>query len=542
MARPFPYQSRSIPSLLRSWRKEERRQGGEVLLWMRRTGLLFLILIVPLMALQLQRRVISLEEEVQEAREDSVALMESNLAMTNRIARDWGYWDDAYRFMQGRNPAYPINNLSHAALFDDGGVMVLLDPQGRHRLSFSQPRRTLAAHSGLVRCLQSNLHRLPVNRSTARIACRDDDGSLYLGTATSVSDNVARAPRAGYIAMFDPLLHPTYPERARMRLLDLSGNLSLVPASEAGSTALFPLIHGEGNHVLALRPIARMPLLVYALLEELPLLVTLAGLATALRALQMLERRSQHLRNRLVERQANHRIRRVCHALDHLVADLDHRGTLPGDPPPAASTLLTEVPDAQAPATERRLNRVARRFHQVLVHTRSLALQDPLTELPNRRCFHQELEARAQRARAENRPLAILFVDIDRFKAINDAYGHAVGDGVLVVVAQRLQEVLRPGDCLARYGGDELALILDQSDDLDASAEAVARHATRVTHRLAATVRDPLQVGNHSLHITLSIGHSLLDPGEEGIDAVLRRSDQAMYARKRQVQRRQPAV
>lgn len=541
MVRFFPFQSRSNPSLLRSWRKEERRQGGEVRLWLRRTSLLALTLIVPLMALQLQRRVIRLEEELQEAREDNVALMESNLAMTNRIARDWGYWDDAYRFMQGLNPAYPANNLSHAALFDDGGVMVLLDPQGRHRLSFNQPQRTLANHSGLVRCLQGNLHRLPETRSTARIACRDDDGSLYLGTATSVSDNVGRAPRAGFIAMFDPLLHPTYPQRTRKRLLELSGHLNLVPATEAGTTALIPLIHGEGSRVLALRPIDRMGLLIRGLLEELPLLVALAALATVLRAMQMLERRGQHLRNRLVQRQANHRIRRVCHTLDDLVADLDQRGTLPGDPPPV-STLLNEAPESQAPATERRLNRVARRFHQVLVHTRSLALQDPLTELPNRRCFLEELEARAHRARAENRPLAILFVDIDRFKAINDAYGHAVGDGVLVVVAQRLREVLRPTDCLARYGGDELALILDPSDDHDPSAEAVARHASRVTRRLAEAVRDPLQVGNHSLRITLSIGHSLLDPGEEEIDAVLRRSDQAMYAKKRQAQNNPPTV
>jgi len=533
IVRSFPYQPRSAQRLLRSWRREERRQGSEVLQWVRRTGLIALLVVLPLLALRLQRRAVGLEKERQQSRDDTIALMEADLAVTNRIARDWGHWDDAYRFMRGLNPGYPSNNLANAALFDDGAVMVLLDPQGLERLSFSRPDQERARHPALVRCLRDNLGRLPQVRSTLRIACRDNDGLLYLGTATSVSNNDATAPRAGTIALFDPLLKHDYSARIQKRLHALERELVLAPPGDRSTTALVPAIHGGGNRMLALRRPNLLPSLVGSLLEELPLLLGLGALATGLRALQMLERRSQHLRKRLMERSANHRIRRLCHSLDQLVSDLDRSHRLADPPPPTLPDLAHHRSDAPAPAAERRLNQVTHRFHQVLSQTRSLALQDPLTGLPNRRCFLEELETRARQARVQQRHLAILFVDIDRFKAINDAYGHAVGDGVLVGMAQRLCKVLAPGDCLARYGGDELALILHLADGEPPSPAQVAQHAQEVALRLAETVREPMRVGDHTLAVTLSIGTSLLDPQEEEIQGVLRRSDQAMYAMKR---------
>lgn len=534
MAKAFPLHPSSPASLLRSWRKEERRQAGQVLSWLRRAGPMALVIVVPLVALQLGRRASAIREQIQHSRDDTVAIMESALAVTSRAARDWGYWDDAYRYMRGGNPGYPINNLGTAALFDGGAVMVLLEPNGNLRLTFSQTNDDPSSHTGLVSCLRENLGRIPSLRSTVRLACRNSDGSLYLGTATAVSDNTATAPKAGTIAMFDPLIKQEYSPRIRERLLTLRRELVLVSKGDRHTTALVPTIYGDGKRVLALRQVTLLPQMVASVLEDIPLLLALVGLVTTVRAMHMLDRRGQQLRNLLVERRANQRIRRVCQSLDQLVEGLDSRHNLAAAPPP-----LLPGPDAAGPATERRLDQVARRFHQVLVQTRTLALQDPLTQLPNRRHFIDELESRARVARAAGRHMAILFVDIDRFKAINDTYGHAVGDGVLVGVAQRLQNVLRPEDCLARYGGDELALILHLADQEDGSAAGVEGQARRVAQRLGATVRDPMRVGNQSLSVALSIGYSLLDPHEPEIEAVLRRSDLAMYAAKRQRQQQE---
>jgi diguanylate cyclase (GGDEF)-like protein/PAS domain S-box-containing protein len=152
------------------------------------------------------------------------------------------------------------------------------------------------------------------------------------------------------------------------------------------------------------------------------------------------------------------------------------------------------------------------------------ALHDPLTGLPNRVLLLDRLEAALSRLRRHPAHLAVLYLDLDRFKTVNDNLGHEVGDRLLQVVAQRLQVTLRPSDSVARLGGDEFAAILN---DLHEPAEAM-----QVADRLLAVVAEPIDLGNSPLVTTVSIGIAHADEGEGSAGELLRRADFAMYSAK----------
>jgi diguanylate cyclase (GGDEF)-like protein len=149
------------------------------------------------------------------------------------------------------------------------------------------------------------------------------------------------------------------------------------------------------------------------------------------------------------------------------------------------------------------------------------ALTDPLTGLANRRAFDQRLAEETDRAVRHERALSLMLVDVDHFKSINDRFGHATGDRVLVNLARDMQAVMRNGDLLARIGGDEMAMIL--ADCPPEQAEDVARRM------LAAIVEDTSLSQRHG--VTLSIGVAGLSPGRSA-EELLRVADQALYRAK----------
>lgn len=152
------------------------------------------------------------------------------------------------------------------------------------------------------------------------------------------------------------------------------------------------------------------------------------------------------------------------------------------------------------------------------------ALHDALTGLPNRVLFLDRLEQALERGRRRPRSLgAVLFVDVDHFKHINDTLGHRAGDELLAGVATRLREIVRPTDTVARFGGDEFGLLLEE---IHSERDAIA-----TAERIAAGFARPFLLETGSQFVTASIGIALADSGEVALD-LLKDADQAMYRAK----------
>lgn len=160
----------------------------------------------------------------------------------------------------------------------------------------------------------------------------------------------------------------------------------------------------------------------------------------------------------------------------------------------------------------------------VLERLQYLAYYDGLTGLPNRRLFLDRLSVSLSHARRDRQMLAVIFVDLDEFKQINDTLGHKTGDEVLVAVTERMKRCLREGDTLARLGGDEFTVLLPVIFHLD-DASSVAR-------KFLECCAEPLHIDGKELHITASIGISIFPKDGEDADTLLNHADIAMYQTK----------
>jgi diguanylate cyclase (GGDEF)-like protein len=157
---------------------------------------------------------------------------------------------------------------------------------------------------------------------------------------------------------------------------------------------------------------------------------------------------------------------------------------------------------------------------------RHLATHDQLTNLPNRICFGDRLDQAVEDARRESRRLAVLLLDLDGFKSVNDALGTAVGDGVLRGIARRIRSCLRPDDTAARLGGDEFGVILAGIED-EEDARAIAR-------RLLETLARPIPFSRQSTVTTASIGIAIFPKHGHESEILVRKADTAMHHAKRQ--------
>jgi diguanylate cyclase (GGDEF)-like protein len=176
----------------------------------------------------------------------------------------------------------------------------------------------------------------------------------------------------------------------------------------------------------------------------------------------------------------------------------------------AVTGVLSIVEDVTALARARRLE--------------EFAYQDPVTRLPNRRFFDDRLVACAHSTRRKDDAFALLFIDLDDFKAVNDRFGHEIGDAAVVAVGRRLLDCVRDGDVIARLGGDEFGALLMELDGVD--------YPDVVAGRILAALHAPLTFGDLTVHVSASIGISMfpldgVEPGE-----LLRQADAAMYRAK----------
>jgi diguanylate cyclase (GGDEF)-like protein len=152
-----------------------------------------------------------------------------------------------------------------------------------------------------------------------------------------------------------------------------------------------------------------------------------------------------------------------------------------------------------------------------------LADSDTLTPLPNRRRFLRELERVVAQANRHGTPAAVLYIDLDSLKAINDGHGHFAGDAALIHVAKLLSALIRSTDVAARIGGDEFGLILDHLDH-----NSAIETAERIARRIAET---PLEIGGNLIRLEASIGTATILAGDT-VEEVMQRADRNMYLAK----------
>jgi diguanylate cyclase (GGDEF)-like protein len=153
-----------------------------------------------------------------------------------------------------------------------------------------------------------------------------------------------------------------------------------------------------------------------------------------------------------------------------------------------------------------------------------LARHDALTGLPNRRMFFERLDHALANARRSAMPLAVLFVDLDHFKQLNDSLGHGAGDRVLQAVANLLRSATRESDTVARLGGDEFVILIEQMDD--------PQRVIAVLHKLHERFQLPMLLDGHEVQVQASMGVSLFPRDGDDIESLLQQADRAMYAAK----------
>jgi diguanylate cyclase (GGDEF)-like protein/PAS domain S-box-containing protein len=217
-----------------------------------------------------------------------------------------------------------------------------------------------------------------------------------------------------------------------------------------------------------------------------------------------------HFRRLITHFQHEYRIR----ASDHSYRWMLCRGLAVWD----ENGVATRIVGSQTDITDRK------RAEERLLHD---AFHDGLTGLPNRMLFLDRLEQALKRnQRAQERPFAVLFLDLDRFKIINDSLGHSAGDALLQAIARRLEQSLRPSDTAARLGGDEFAILLEDISD--------GETALAISERLQEVIAAPLRLNDREVYTTTSIGITLYQADYASAADMIRDADTAMYHAKMQ--------
>ena len=155
-----------------------------------------------------------------------------------------------------------------------------------------------------------------------------------------------------------------------------------------------------------------------------------------------------------------------------------------------------------------------------------LAHYDSLCDLPNRMLFYDRLRQSLSRSKRNDQKIAVMFMDLDNFKAVNDEYGHIVGDEILQQVSKRVVAALRESDTIARIGGDEFTLIITDIEDIES--------VSRIAQKILSTTQEPYKLHGHEFSISTTIGISLFPDNCEDIKMLVKQADVAMYKAKRE--------
>ncbi|MCL1066611.1 EAL domain-containing protein [Shewanella olleyana] len=208
-------------------------------------------------------------------------------------------------------------------------------------------------------------------------------------------------------------------------------------------------------------------------------------------------------------------IARISEAIDKIDPDLPDENLLP---------ISAAHKDDELGLVTSKFNQILLQFSQTQNKLRKMATRDPLTSLPNRTLLLETLNVTIQRARVHKRHFALLFIDLDRFKNVNDSLGHAIGDQFLARIARILETVVGDRGSVARLGGDEFVIVADDIETPDQAADFVAR--------MQQHLNAPVQLNEHAIHPAASIGISIYPEDGPGAEDLIRHADIAMYSAK----------
>jgi len=214
------------------------------------------------------------------------------------------------------------------------------------------------------------------------------------------------------------------------------------------------------------------------------------------------------------------------------IAPIIIKVNLIGDNFSLAMTIMSILFVIMILVSSQRLNQIIRqslefRYQRELAEQtiRYQAQYDDLTDLPNRRLFLSTLHQEMAKANRHRRYGAVFFIDLDRFKSVNDSLGHAIGDELLIEVAHKISERLRQEDTVARLGGDEFVVLLPE---VGIDPESAGSHASTIADEIRKLFTTPFIIQGHEIHLTISIGVALF-PGNVGAEDLLKFADVAMY-------------
>ncbi|ARD23427.1 putative bifunctional diguanylate cyclase/phosphodiesterase [Shewanella japonica] len=208
-------------------------------------------------------------------------------------------------------------------------------------------------------------------------------------------------------------------------------------------------------------------------------------------------------------------IAQISEAIDKIDPDLPDENLLP---------MAKAHKDDELGLVTSKFNQILLQFSQTQNKLRKMATRDPLTSLPNRTLLLETLDVTIQRARVHKRHFALLFIDLDRFKNVNDSLGHAIGDQFLARVARILETVVGDRGGVARLGGDEFVIVADDIETPDQAADFV--------DKLQKQLNAPVQLNEHAIHPAASIGISIYPEDGPGAEDLIRHADIAMYSAK----------
>lgn len=463
---------------------------------------------------------------------------------------DWSHWNDAYLYLQDKNPNFVANNITMTALANSSiHFLSYWDSQDKLKTGMAadtDSKQFVPFPSGLETYLKPGSFLL--NRDNEE---KDYYGYVLLDhrimmvAAAAVTDGDKKLPPDGTMITGRFITNHTLQKLENETQLNIElftlPEIAAQPTLAHAFTSVLasntghlndPINHTTLYGYTVIRDIQQKPIGMFRLTAQRSIylsgleairyyLITFLVLGIIFSIILLIL-----LRKLIIQR---------LEKLDTQIADisthedLSQRVTVSGNDELATvstqiNTMLGII-EASQTKLEHRVEQRTQELKETKEHVARLAHYDNLTSLPNRVQFNEMLNKAMAKAAKENKRLAIFFIDLDRFKAINDAKGHSVGDKVLKEIACRFAQSLRPNDILARLGGDEFIIMLDD----------VARpeQAGAIAEKLLKTSSQPVIVEGDEYYISSSIGICLFPEDGKSLEELQKNADMAMYKAKR---------